>query len=256
MKPKVTNNTRLIRNKYLSEKEAKLAKFCEDNGIQFAKHNDRSGRGKNEYSFEFQPSYLDETEAKVCQYLEMKGIGYKFAVDEKGTHHYEFNEMIETDYAFPENASSIIRQEMPKLRKNYQKDFSFLDEEEDTKYIKDEIDKLNDEITALEKKGDLKRWWQKAWYYVWSPYRNKVKNRVKKKIDDLQYKINEKERNIERIKAEKQLLREMLVLAEVDLDDKPQDAKRMLKQLEKEEAVVLKDAKEMLKRLGEEAADW
>lgn len=208
-----------IKNQFLSDQEAKLAKFCEDNNINFSLEKDSSGRGKNSYSFNFKPNCIDLTEAKVVQHLEMTGKKYKFAVDENGIHHYEFPEMIEFNYnEYPtydtDSIKATLLQEMPKIRK-VTKETTYLDDDTDIKYIEKEIEQIKSEITKLKEKGDFKNWWSKAWYYIWYPYRKKVKQQVQDNINKLLREIDGKETQILCIKAEKKELREMLILAEV-----------------------------------------
>ena len=229
-KPKVTN--RLVRNAYLSEQEEKLAKFCEQNGISFIKRSDFAGRGKTHYELDFKPEFLDETEARVSQHLDRTGIRYKFAIDKGGTHHYEFAEMIELEPIGEKGEVVIDRKyvehcitEMPKLKRDYKRETKLLEDDGRTKYIKSQIDGIKLKIENLKKEGDLEKWHEKLWYYVWKPFRNKVDDRIKKSIKKLEDEIRDKESSISLIEAERVMLRDMLVLADIIPDDTQNNTK-------------------------------
>lgn len=213
-------NTRLVKNKFLSEQEAKLAKFCEDNKISFVKQNDASGRGVNSYKFEFKPKFLDETEAHVIRYLEKYGIKYKFAVDDKGIHHYDFDGFVDLGPETPNNAGAIIRAEMPVFKRTYSEEIKATEENDASiNELKKEISKLETEVGNL-KEETKRNWfqnaWHKTWYYLLRSYRNKIdkeKSDKAKRINTLEDKIRYKKSEILSISAEKKWTKDMLMLA-------------------------------------------
>jgi hypothetical protein len=241
VRPNTTN--KFVKSRFLSEQEAKLAKFCEENDIGFIKRFDASGRGKNHYEFDFKPGFIDETEARVCQFLDRNGISYKFAVDEGGTHHYEFSEMITMEAEVPNNLQQLIKAEMPKLRRNYNKEAKLLEDNGQIDCINKEITTAEDKITKLKEDKNLSKWWEKLWYKVWTPYREKVDEKTTKAVNKLQDEIRYKKSEIETIKSERETFKNMLVLAgffDDDLHDEttkdPKQAKKRL--LEKAEAFL------------------
>ncbi len=250
-KPKVQN--KLVRSQYLSEQEEKLAKFCQENDIKFVKRADLSGRGKTHYELDFKPEFLDETEAWVAQHLDRTGIRYKFAVDKGGTHHYEFSEMLtlepldRTEVIIDRKYVEARMSEMPKLRRNYNREVKLVENDTDIKFYKDKIEKAEKEVAALKEKLTPPTAWEKAFAYVWKPYKVKKQNeenKLKAEIKKLQDKIEDFKSSITRVETEKKLMREMLILA--DIWDA--NAEMPQKTVPLDEAEVMKEADELLKK--------
>lgn len=227
---KLENDVPFVRSETLSKEEDKLETFCKNNGIKYEKTHDTSGRGKNNYSFTFEPNYIDITEAKVVEYIKKHRIDYTFTIDEDHNHHYTFEKLIDLnsygypEYNCPKNAKTIIKSEFNKFKNHSQRSeempvsrnresISFEDVDKKIEEIKHKLSEAEKEIEQLRTKGNLKNLWQKFWYYVWSPYRNEIKNIVKQEIENLQNKVAYFQKEINNAEQEKKDLFNALVLA-------------------------------------------
>jgi hypothetical protein len=200
---------KIVRSRFLSEQERKLAEFCEKNNISFTKKPNADGRGINDYEIKFEPSYLDGTERHVVEYCKKNNIGYKFAVDVDGHHHYEFDKMI--DMETPSSMNSPPRSYstyVPQLKRDtYQDEINFVEYDADI----EELQKSCDPRTAKPKK-----WYLKLLYYTYPPYFLKIR----KKMKMIKSRKDYVEGCIKRIKEEKKEMRNMLVLAGLLPSDK------------------------------------
>lgn len=216
MKPTV-KPFRVVKADFLSEKEAKLAKFCQDNGIKFDKNSDVTGRGTNQYQLKFQPNYLDGVEKAVVEYCEKNKIPYSFAVDKSGYHHYEFDRMIDFS-GFSESGDkkystvTCSHTNMPRLNHSYKGEIHFVESDEDIK----ELQKSIDPSTIDLKSAEPKTWKEHIKYWTYPKYWREVKAKraaLQKKLQDIKDKTPRVLEQIKEIETQKKLMKEMLVLA-------------------------------------------
>jgi hypothetical protein len=208
---------RVVKSDFLSDKEAKLAKFCQDNGIKFDKTADVTGRGTNGYQLKFQPNYLDGVERNVVEYCEKNKIPYSFAVDKAGYHHYEFDRMIDLG-GFSESGdkkysnATCSHANMPRLNRSYRTEIDFVESDEDINELRKSIDQSTINFEAAEPKT----WKEHVKYWVYPKYRREVKAKramLHKQVQDMKDRTPDVLARIEMIETEKKLMRDMLVLA-------------------------------------------
>lgn len=218
MKQKDIGNIETFRSQYLCEKEKEFKEFCEKNEINFHVKSENLGRGVNHYSVSFVPDYIDNIEIKMHKALIDSKINYKFAVGENTTHHYEFDRLIEfkDDYEVNHN----YQHKIPIIKRDLEKEFEYVDNDEEINSIKREVNILNNEIISLNseiKKLSNKTYFQKIIeniYYLFYPRENILENKIQR-ANELTKLFTKKQNNLKILKQKKQNNLEMLIMAGV-----------------------------------------
>lgn len=204
---------KIVRSDFVSDKEAKLAKFCEENNIQFTKSRNVTKRGISNYEFKFEPKYLDNLERKVVEYCEVNNIGYRFVADVDGNHHYEFDGFI----SIGEEQTTPKWSEMPVLRNSsrreqFRKEIEFVEYDDDIKDLMKSID-----VNTVPE-VEPKTWWEKVKYWTYPKYWQEVKRKRlerQQKIEQMKQRESYVKNQIKQIEKQKESMREMLILADL-----------------------------------------